>query len=612
MAYSEEKLRHALQDVQQAVASEHLSTAAAENLTHWLKEPPYRRYFDDIAATIDAGDFSTLEDLFWQQIPFGTGGRRGKMSEFGSATMNARTIAESAHGLAVYCKQATGSEQPRAVVACDTRHRSLEFSRLTATTLAAHGLKVYLFESHRSTPLLSFAVRHLGCDVGVMLTASHNPPSDNGFKAYWSTGGQVLPPHDAGIIECVKSAGEIPEVDYEQAVEQGQIEIVGEAVDNAYIDSVLAQSLTAERRLSALYSPLHGVGATNCFAILQRAGFDGIELFEPHSTPDGDFPNVPGHLPNPERPQVFEPMFERGAEIGAEVLLASDPDADRLGVCVRDRDGKYVHLTGNRIGALLTDYVLRKRSARGDLSPQHYVIETLVTTPLVGDIARSHNVRIIDDLLVGFKYIAQTMDAEGPDRFVFGTEESLGYLAGQYARDKDAGIAVLYLAECAAELSQEGKSLLDRLDELYVEHGYYLEDQFSKICEGSEGSRQIAALMSAFRLTPPKEVAGVTLTRVRDFGQHEIRNLPVNEVVDELPAPQGNLLIFEAEADGRTLRIAVRPSGTEPKIKFYLFVQADCGSAEDLPQVKASTEKLVADVEKSLGEWIDGTLAGQA
>ncbi|MFG0332414.1 MAG: phospho-sugar mutase, partial [Maioricimonas sp. JB049] len=240
MAFSEEKLRHALQKVQQAVTSGHLSTPAGDNLTHWLKEPPYRRYFDDIAATIDAGEFRKLEDLFWHQIPFGTGGRRGRMSAFGSATINPRTIAESAHGLAVYCKKATGSDQPRAVVACDTRNNSPEFSRLTATTLAANGLKVYLFESYRSTPLLSFAVRHLGCDVGVMLTASHNPPTDNGFKAYWNTGGQVLPPHDVGIIDCVAAAGEIPEITLDQAIEQGLIEIVGEKVDNAYIDAVLA------------------------------------------------------------------------------------------------------------------------------------------------------------------------------------------------------------------------------------------------------------------------------------------------------------------------------------------------------------------------------------
>ncbi|MFG0334945.1 MAG: phospho-sugar mutase, partial [Maioricimonas sp. JB049] len=360
------------------------------------------------------------------------------------------------------------------------------------------------------------------------------------------------------------------------------------------------------------YSPMHGVGETNCFTILQRAGFEGIELFEPHSEPNGEFPNVPDHLPNPERPQVFEPMFERGAEIGAEILLASDPDADRLGVCVRDSDGKYVHLTGNRIGVLLTDYILCKRSARGDLSPQHYVIETLVTTPLIADIVRSHNVRIIDDLLVGFKYIGHTMDVEGPEKFVFGTEESLGYLAGQYARDKDAGIAALYLAECAAELKQEGKSLLDRLDELYVEHGYYLEDQISKVCRGAQGSRQISALMSAFRLTPPKDVAGMTFTRVRDFEQQEIRSLPANEVVEKLSGRQANMLIFDAESDGRAVRIAVRPSGTEPKIKFYLFAQATCGTADDLPQVKASTEKLLADVESSLNQWIDATLAKEA
>jgi phosphoglucomutase/phosphomannomutase len=494
-------------------------------------------------------------------------------------------------------------------VACDTRNRSQEFARLTATTFAAHGLHVFLFDSFRSTPELSFAVRHLGCDVGAMISASHNPPSDNGFKAYWNHGGQVLAPHDAGIIACVENAAEIPEIDFDRAVAEGRIEIVGAAVDRAYQDAVLAMSLSDARELPALYTPLHGVGETNCWQVLERAGFRGIEIFGPQRKPDGNFPNVPDRLPNPERPQVFEPLFETGRRQGAEVLLGSDPDADRLAACVRARDGKYVHLNGNQIGALLADYILRRRGARGDLTPRHYVVETLVTTRLVGAIARAHGIRVIDDLLVGFKYIAETMDAEGPEQFVFGTEESLGYLAGTYARDKDAGIATLYLAECAAALRRDGKSLLDRLDEIYVGHGYYLETQFSKTCEGAEGSRLTAKLMAALRATPPATLGGMTFAEVRDYQRHEVRRLPDNARTAALPKPDGNLLILESAPGDQQFRVAVRPSGTEPKIKFYLFGRAACPKAAVLPDVKQQSAEALRRLESDLKAWLDGQLS---
>ena len=592
-----------------------LSSGGLENLTRWLTEPQYAAYADAIEALVDAGDWKTLDRLFWEVIPFGTGGRRGLMADFGSATINARTIAESAHGLATYLKsQASGGDQSpddlSAVIAHDTRNRSQEFARLTATTLAAHGLKVYLFESFRSTPALSFAVRHLGCDVGVMLTASHNPPSDNGFKAYWSTGGQVLPPHDKGIIDCVYEAGEIPIVDYDAAVADGKIQLIGEQVDQAFWRAVLDMSLSDVRELSALYSPLHGVGETVCYEVLQRAGFEGIAIYEPHREPDGNFPHVADHFPNPERTVVFDPLIAHAKEHGQDVILASDPDADRLGVCAKGADGEFVHLTGNQIGVLLADYILRKRSERGDLTPQHFVVETLVTTPLTGAIAKSHGIRVIDDLLVGFKYIGETIDAEGPDKFVFGTEESLGYLAGTYARDKDAGVAALYFAECAAELRQQGKTLLDRLNELYVEHGYYYEGQTSKVCEGAEGNRQIGQLMTAFRSDPPTVLAGLPLATVRDFGEHEVRSLPGNEKTADLPKPEGNLLIFEtAPTDGVTVRIAVRPSGTEPKIKFYLFARADVADADALASTRERTGAVMEQVQQSLSAWIDATLA---
>jgi len=595
-------------NVEAAAAAGRLSAGSVENIRRWLTEPPYRKYAPRIVQLVEEGKFDELDALFWEVVPFGTGGRRGTMAELGSATINERTIAESAHGLAAYLKDATGAGQGRAVIAHDTRHRSDEFARLTATTLAAHGLTVFFFESHRSTPELSFAVRHLKCDVGVVISASHNPPSDNGFKAYWSSGAQVLPPHDQGIIDCVYEAAEIPTADFDDAVRDGRIQIIGEDVDRAYVDAVTAISLSDARDVPAIYSSMHGVGETNVLRVVQSAGFKGVQLFEPYRAPDGGFPNVPDHYPNPERPVVFDPIIPRAREIGADVILASDPDADRLGVVVCRKDGGSEHLTGNRIGALLADYILRKRAAKGTLSPRHYVVETLVTTPLIAAIARSHGVRAIDDLLVGFKYIAETMDAEGPERFVFGAEESLGYLAGTYARDKDAAIAALYLLENAAELRQQGRTLLDRLDELFVEHGYHQETQASKVCTGASGKEQIDRLMAAFRESPPTILAGVPLARVRDYRRHEVRALPDNSRIEDLPKPSGNLLFFEStEADG-DFGIAVRPSGTEPKIKFYFFARQPVADAASLAASKANCDRRLETVKDELLQWIDECL----
>jgi phosphoglucomutase len=594
--------------IQDAVRGGSLSLGAGANLQRWLSEPQYADYQKPIAALVQRQDWEQLDRLFWEVIPFGTGGRRGPMAEFGSATINTRTIAESADGLARYVTE-LGGQQSKAVVAHDTRNRSVEFAQLTARVLAGNGFKVYLFESYRSTPELSFAVRHLGCDTGVMITASHNPPGDNGFKAYWSSGGQVLAPHDKAIIECVYESGEIPLVDFDEAVADGRIELIGQAIDEAYLKTVVAMSLSEARELPGLFSPLHGVGETVCYAVLQRAGFEGIAIYEPHREPDGNFPNVADHFPNPERPAVFEPLIAHAKQHGQEVILASDPDADRLGVCARRADGDFVHLSGNQIGSLIADYILRRRSARGDLTPAHYLVETLVTTPLIGAIAKAHEVRVIDDLLVGFKYIGQTMDAQGPQNFVFGAEESLGYLAGTYARDKDAGIAALYMAECAAELRNDGKTLLSRLDELYVEHGYFFEGQVSKVCEGAEGSRQIQQIIQAFRSAPPAELAGLPLERVRDYGEHEIRSLPDNVHQADLPQPEGNLLFFEtARTNGLLVRIAVRPSGTEPKIKFYLFAHAQVSDKADLPARRQQTGETVQSVKSALLKWIDQTL----
>jgi phosphoglucomutase/phosphomannomutase len=594
----------ALTRLQAAVSEGKLTDTAAANIKRWLTESGYAAYAARIVELIEAGKFEQLDSLFWEVIPFGTGGRRGLMSEFGSATMNERTVAESADGIAVYLARAKGKPGGKAVIAYDTRLRSREFAELSARVLAAHGLQVSLFEAPRSTPELSFAVRHLRCDVGLMISASHNPPSDNGVKAYWSTGAQVLPPHDAGIIEYVYQSNEIPLVDLDAAIAEGKIEQVGEAIDDAYIRTVRMLTLSSARDLPVLFTPLHGVGETSVFRVLEEAGFEGVEIFEPQRAMDGNFPNVPNHLPNPELPAVFGPPIEQAKKTEAALILASDPDADRLGVCVRDARGEYVHLSGNRTGALLTDYVCRKRRAVGTLGPQHFVVETLVTSPLIASIAKANRIRAIDNLLVGFKYIAQTMDREGPERFVFGAEESLGFLAGSYARDKDAAIAALYLCECAAELRKQGKTLLDRLDELFLEHGYFVETQRSETCQGPKGKALIGKLMDEFASNPPTSLAGIELARVRDYRQHETRTLPDNFKLVDLPDPKGDLLIFESKAGECEISFAARPSGTEPKIKFYFFAKAACTAPEALGDVKARTEGQLREFQSALSAWV--------
>lgn len=597
-------IRQVLLGIVDATAARHLTADALTNLRRWLTEPAFARYVPKIADAIESGRWAELEAAFWEVIPFGTGGRRGPMGDYGSATMNERTVAESAHGMAVYFKQFTGRTDGRAVIAHDTRNRSAEFARLTATTLAAHGFQVFLFDSHRSTPALSFAVRHLQCDIGVMISASHNPPADNGFKAYWNNGGQVLPPHDKGIVDAVYQATKIPTVDFHRAVADAQIELIGESVDVAYIAAVKSQSLSSARDLPALYTPLHGVGETSAFRTLREAGFNGIEIFELQREPDGNFPNVPNQFPNPELPAVWGPAVAHAKSTGAAIVLASDPDADRLGVAVRDGSGEFVPLTGNRIAALLCDYVLRKRHAAGTLTPKHYVLESVVTTKLVAALARSHSVRAIDDLMVGFKYVAATMDHEGPGLFVFACEESLGYLTGSYARDKDASVAALLLCEAAAELRSAGKTLLDRLDELYVEHGYFLETQKSEAAKGAQGQALIEKLMKSFREQPPVELGGVRFARALDYGRKEIRRMPDNERLDDLATTGGNLVVFESTPGPCEIRVAARPSGTEPKIKFYFFAHAAVRNEASLPGVKQRTESTVNEFQQALSDWI--------
>ena len=596
--------------INQAAEKGDLTHESPTNLTRWVSEDAYSKWHQRLEGLLRGGNFKYLNDHFWETLEFGTGGRRGPMGEFGPATINERTIAESAHGLARYMQSVTGKTGGRGVITCDTRNQSIEFSRTTAEVFAGNGLDVFIFDSHRSTPALSFAVRQLNCDVGVMISASHNPPEDNGFKAYWNNGAQILPPHDKGIVDAVGEALEIPMVGFEEGTANGKINVIGEEVDRAFMDAVLANGLSSCRSINAIYSPLHGVGETSCYRAMKEDGFDGVSIFEPHRKPDGDFPNVPDRFPNPERTQVYDPIIAHinKENLDTELILASDPDADRIGVCVRDSDGEFVPLTGNQVGALLTDYVLRQRKANGTLTPDSFVVETLVTSPMISVIAESFGVNAVTQLLVGFKYIAKAIEDGGPNNFVFGCEESIGYLAGQYCRDKDASIASLFIVELASELKEHGKTLLDRLNELYVQHGVFAESQVSRYCRGADGRAQIAKIMERLRSDPPATLGPVTLESVRDYGQLEIRRLPANSVSSKIEEPHGNLLFFDSADGPLTLSIAARPSGTEPKIKFYSFARAQDVTEDSLAERCKAANDLLSDAETSLATWIDSVL----
>lgn len=596
----------------EAVANGLLSGSAAANIKRWLVEPPFRNYRDKLVSDLNEGRWRQLDDAFYAVLEFGTGGRRGRMYPVGTNVLNQRTIAESARGLADYLIGRKGSSDGLScVIAHDPRHQSPEFAELCARVLAAAGFKTYLFEGERSTPLLSFAVRHLKCDAGIMITASHNPPSDNGFKCYASTGGQVVPPDDAGIIACVKAASdrEIPEKSREEALADGSLVLAGEEVDAAYIAAVVAESVGDARDLSIVYTPLHGAGETSVYRALRAAGFDRVEVLAEQRRPDGDFPNVPGHVSNPEIPKTLSASIDRARKSGATLVLASDPDADRIGAAVPtsgDPEGDWTAFDGNRIGALLAAFVIERTKEAGKLRPEHYLATTLVTTEMAKAIAARAGIRTEDDLPVGFKWIGLRIDEAGPENFLFGFEESHGYLKGTYARDKDAAVASLLFAELTAELKRQNKTVPDYLDDLYLSVGHYGERLINKTMEGREGAAEIKKLMTAFRERPPKTIAGLEVIEAADYGRHELRNLRVGKV-SPLPRPSSDLLIFRLDAPG--VRFAARPSGTEPKIKFYLFARTETqgvSGKEELAEVKRRTadvlERMGVDIERYVAE----------
>lgn len=583
-----------------------LTSSALQNLTAWLTEPRFAEYAPQVAELIRSGEWRQLDNVFWTVIPFGTGGRRGRMYPVGSNAINDRTIGESAQGLADYVKSIQPEGPWSCAIAYDPRHNSRRFAELCAEVMVAAGFEVYFLEEIRSTPQLSFTVRQKKCTCGIMVTASHNPPTDNAVKVYWSTGGQVMPPHDKGIIERVMSTQQISRAKFMDAFAAGKIHFVKDEIDPLYQAAVLSQRFEGPRDLKLIYSPLHGVGATGVIPVLEKDGFKDVELYGPHREPNGDFPNVPGHVSNPENAVVFTDIIARAKETGAELVLATDPDADRLGCAApktSDVKGEWHIFNGNQIGALLCDFVLERRKKEGRLNSSQMVITTLVTSGIITRLAESYGIGAVNNLPVGFKWICNEMDRRGADQVVFSAEESHGYLVGTYARDKDGVVATMLMAELAASLKAEKKTLYQKLEALYWQHGYHYEKLINIGMEGSAGMARMKTLMQGFRENPPAELGGLKVVAVRDY-EAGVRRA-VDGSTQKLDAPKADLIFFDLEKSGNY--VAARPSGTEPKVKFYLF---GFKPAEELHSLEAAEQELaeqIARISADLQKIVDAT-----
>jgi phosphoglucomutase len=622
MSIAEPEIEAALAAVKAARSQKLLSERAVENISTWLREPHFSDFKPELISHITSGKWRELEDAFWTTIPFGTAGRRGRMYAIGTNAINDRTMGESAQGLAEYIvayHAAAIDKKFRCAIAYDTRHRSRQFAELCAEVMVANGFEVVMLDGHRATPELSFTVRTLQCDCGIMISASHNPPSDNAIKAFWSTGGQLRPPHDLGAIEYIERVTTIKRASFSKAIADGKIQFVQKEMDVGYQAAVHEQSESGPRDLRILYSPLHGVGRTSVLPVLQADGFDAIEVYERHATPDGDFPNVPGNVANPENVAVFDALIEHAKQTDADLVLASDPDADRIGcaapvrIRVPGEDRQTIEwrtLSGNQIGALIGELLLRRLQAADKLTPHHYVIKTLVTSDMICRIAEQLGARSFGDVLTGFKWIGSLIDEIGPKDFVFGFEEAHGYLAGTYARDKDGAMAAMLLAELAAECKQQHRTLHEQLDQLFLKYGCHLEKSASITMPGADGMARMKGIMEQLRTAPPNVIGGLAVRQVRDYQTREIILPPdlAAKCASLDPGALTDLLIFDLDPLG--YRAAVRPSGTEPKIKFYLFAaeSPDDGSGASvhtsllmrLEETKSRLAEHLAEMERDL------------
>jgi phosphoglucomutase len=561
-----------------------LEAATQNTINEWLNGNYDQETKDEIQKLIDKEAATELTDSFYRSLEFGTGGLRGIMGA-GSNRINKYTIGTATQGLSNYLLKKYPGEQIKVAIAHDSRNNSDNFSKITADVFSANGIHVYFFSALRPTPELSFAIRELGCRSGVMLTASHNPKEYNGYKAYGADGGQFTSPDDVLVMDEVAKIKSIDEVKFDRI--DSNVELIGEEIDQLYLDkitelSVSPEAIERQKDLKIVYSPIHGTGITLVPKALEQFGFRNLTLVKEQSTPDGNFPTVV--YPNPEEKEALTLAMKKAQEIDADLVMATDPDADRVGIAVKNNDGEFVLLNGNQTGSLLINYLLTAWEEKGKLDGNQYIVKTIVTSNLIEEIAKAKNVTYYNTL-TGFKFIGQLITSlQGKKTFIGGGEESYGYLIGELVRDKDAIVSCAFIAEMTAFYKDKGSSLYNALLDMYVEYGLYKEELVSLTKKGKTGAEEIKAMMEKFRNNPPVTLGGSKVSLLKDYELGSETDLSTG-VKTKLDFPKSDVLQFITE-DGSI--ISARPSGTEPKIKFYCSVNAPLADKAQFKEADAA------------------------
>ena len=570
-----------------------MDTKTENRIKEWLSGD-----YDEIAKEkireLQKNDPAKLEDAFYKDLEFGTGGLRGIMG-VGTNRMNKFTVGMATQGYANYLKQSF--PEVKVAIAHDVRNSSRKFAEIAADIFAANGIKVYLFESIRPTPELSFAIRRLQCQGGLVITASHNPKEYNGYKAYWKDGGQLVPPHDKNVIAEVEKIKSIDDVKWKGNAEN--ITLIGKEMDDAYLEMVKNLSINPdacikEHDLKIVYTPIHGTGIMLVPKALAAYGFDNVHIAEEQATPDGTFPTVV--YPNPEEKETMSIGLKKAKELDADILLGTDPDADRVGVGVKDNHGNWVLLNGNQTALIVFNYIIEARKLSGKAEPNDMIVKTIVTTDMIDKIAEKNDINCYN-VLTGFKWIAELIrEKEGKENYIVGGEESFGLMIGDKVRDKDAVSAVAMICEIAAVEKQKGRTLFEKLMELYVKYGFYYEKLISITKTGMNGSKEIAEMMQSYRDNPPKEIAGSPVKELLDY-QLQVKKDLLSGDTQKIELPKSNVLQFITE-DGS--KISARPSGTEPKIKFYFSVNSPLPGISEFDATQEKLEQKIDAIISSL------------
>ena len=579
--------------------NEELLKSVTEKAQLWLGDAYDAETRAEVKRMLDAEDKTELIECFYRDLEFGTGGLRGIMGA-GCNRMNIYTVGAATQGLANYLKEAFAHlDQISVAVAHDVRNNSRKFAEIVANVLSANGIKAYLFDNFRPTPELSFAIRHLGCQSGVNITASHNPKEYNGYKAYWEDGAQIIAPHDVNIINHVNQIKGAESIKFEGNPDL--IEIIGKDVDDAFLAAIKELSLSPDAikkhsDLKIVYTPIHGTGVELIPQSLMNYGFTNIIHVPEQDVPSGDFPTVDS--PNPENPSAMAMAIAKAKEVEADLVMASDPDADRVGCVIRDNKGESVLINGNQIAMILLYYLMTRNTELGRITGKEYIVKTIVTTETIKAIADANNIKMYD-CYTGFKWIASVIrENEGINRYLGGAEESYGFLAEEFARDKDAVSAVSLMAEAAAWAKDKGLDFLQMLQDIYIKYGFSREEGISVVRQGKSGAEEIVAMMKNFRSNPPKSLGGSEVILIKDYDSLNLTDIKAGKVEKMDMPTTSNVLQFFTE-DGT--KISVRPSGTEPKIKFYVEVKGKMENGTEYDKAIADADAKIALIKKDLG-----------